>query len=72
MTVTISPETEAMLKVKAKRDGIDPDSAADALIREGLEWEEQDSAEMIARIRRGLEASDAGRAAVRASHFVTK
>ena len=61
MTITISTETEAMLREKAERDGQDINEIADILLAAALEWEAQDRAEAIAGIQRGLEASAAGR-----------
>jgi predicted transcriptional regulator len=61
MTITISPELEARLRERAAREGVDPDSAAEALIALALDWEAQERAEAIAGIQRGLEASAAGR-----------
>jgi predicted transcriptional regulator len=61
MTVTLSPETEAKLRERAEREGRDVSLVADALISAALEWEALDREEALAGIRRGLEASAAGR-----------
>ena len=61
MTITLTPDTEILLKDKANREGVDLNSAADRVIREALEWEAQERLEMLEGIRRGLEDSDAGR-----------
>lgn len=58
MTLTITPNTEALLLAKAERDGGDVNAVADALLADLLA---RDQAEEIAALRVGLEASDAGR-----------
>jgi predicted transcriptional regulator len=58
MTLTITPETEAMLLAKAERDGEDINTLADGLLADLLA---RDQAEEIAALRAGLESSDAGR-----------
>ena len=44
MTITLSPKTEALLLLRAKRDGISVDSAADQLLNEILEADTQEGA----------------------------
>lgn len=61
MSITLTPETEARLREQAVRQGLEPDALADSLLAEALAWEEVDRAEAVEGIRRGLEASDAGR-----------
>jgi predicted transcriptional regulator len=61
MTITITPEVEARLREKALRDGQDVSIIANTLLAEALAWEAQDYAEAVEGIRRGIEASDAGR-----------
>ena len=61
MTITLTPQTEAMLVEKAHRDGIDANPVADALLSAVLQWEIQDESETAEGIERGLVASDAGR-----------
>src|SRR5947207_1445850 len=61
MTITLSPEMEARLRERAAREGKEPELLAEALLYAALDWEAQDRAEAIAGIRRGLEASAAGR-----------
>ncbi len=61
MSITLTPETEAKLREKAAQEGREPDAVADDLLAMALEWESLDRAEAIAGIRRGLEASAAGR-----------
>lgn len=58
MTLTITPNTEALLLAKAERDGEDVNSVADSLLADLLA---RNQAEEIVAIRVGLEASDAGR-----------
>lgn len=58
MTLTITPNTEALLLAKAERDGEDVNAVADALLANLLA---RDQAKEIAVIRVGLQASDAGR-----------
>lgn len=61
MTITISSDLESRLRDRASRTGQDVDSAAEDLLAAALEWESSDREAAIAGIRRGLEASDAGR-----------
>lgn len=61
MTLVIAPETEARLREKARRDGQDVNAVADALLAAALEWDAQERAEAAEGIRRGLEASAAGK-----------
>jgi predicted transcriptional regulator len=61
MTITISPEIEARLRKQAEREGQEMDLLVNRLLATAMEWEAQDREEAIAGIRRGLEASDAGR-----------
>ena len=61
MTITLTPETEALLRQKAESEGTDLNTIADALLKEALQWEAQEQAETLEGIRRGLEASEAGR-----------
>jgi hypothetical protein len=61
MTITLTPQTEAMLIEKPHRDGIDANRVADALLSAVLQWEIQEETETTEGIRRGLDASDAGR-----------
>jgi predicted transcriptional regulator len=61
MTITLSPEAEARLNEKARRDGQDINTVADALILAALDWEARDRAETIEGIRRGDQAAAEGR-----------
>lgn len=58
MTLTLTPNTEALLLAKAERDGEDVNAVADALLADLLAREQ---AEEVAALRVGLESSDAGR-----------
>jgi len=58
MTLTITPQTEAMLLAKAERDGEDINTVADVLLADMLAREQE---EEIAALRVGLASSDAGR-----------
>ncbi len=62
MTLTLTPETETRLREKAVREGQDVNAGADALLRAALEWDAQERAETLEGLRRGIAASDAGRA----------
>jgi hypothetical protein len=61
MTITLTAETEALLRRKVEREGGDLNAIADALLAEVLRWEAQEAAETLEGIQRGLEASDTGR-----------
>lgn len=60
MTITISPQTEALLKEQAGRLGEDADTLADTLLQSVLEEAARDFEEAVEGIRRGLEAGAAG------------
>ena len=61
MPITLNPQTEERLREKAEREGKDMNAVADSLIIAMLEWEAQERAEALEGLRRGIEASDAGR-----------
>ncbi len=61
MTITLSPEAEARLNEKSRRDGKDVNAVADALILAALDWEARDRAEAIEGVRRGDQAAAEGR-----------
>ena len=61
MTLTLTPQTEALLVAKAEREGEDINTLLNALLVYALQEEDRDHAEMIQGIQRGLEASAAGR-----------
>ena len=61
MTITLSPQTEALLNEHAARVGADPNALAEKMVSGCLEWERRDYEDAVAGIRRGFEDSDAGR-----------
>ena len=61
ITITLTPETETLLRQKAEREGIDVNFVADALLGIALRWEAEEGAAMQEGIRRGLEDVNAGR-----------
>lgn len=61
MAIVLTPQTEARLCEKARREGLDLDSLADALIASSLDWEERDLAEAIEGIKAGLKDEAEGR-----------
>lgn len=61
MTLTLQPQTEAMLKARAESEGQDVNQLVNSLLVHALREDDRDDAEMIEGIQRGLEASDAGR-----------
>ena len=61
MTIVLTPKTEVLLRQKAQRDGKDINLVADDLLSTILQWEEEEQTKTLEGIRRGLEASDAGR-----------
>ncbi len=60
MSITLKPETEALLRERAVRDGVDISAIADEIILAGLEWEARDRAEAAESLRLSLAQSDAG------------
>lgn len=61
MTLTLTPQTEAMLKARADSEGQDVNQLVNALLVHALQEDDREDAEMMEGIRCGLEASDAGR-----------
>ncbi len=61
ITLDLEPGVEAYLREKAVREGQATEAVAQALLAWAMAWEAQDQAETLEGIRRGLEASDAGR-----------
>jgi predicted transcriptional regulator len=61
MEVQLTPEIEAQLNDYAVRHGQDPATALSDVLREALEWEQQDYREAVEGIRRGYEDVKAGR-----------
>jgi predicted transcriptional regulator len=59
--ISLKPERRAQLEEYAKRRGQEPAAALDDVLATYLEWEQQDSAEAAAGIRRGYEDVKAGR-----------
>jgi predicted transcriptional regulator len=61
ITVNLSPELEEQLQKKATQRGEALESVAEALLKELLDWETQDSEEAVVGIQRGLDDFEAGR-----------
>ena len=59
--ITLKPETEALLRERAARDGVDISAIADGIVLAGLEWEARDREEAAESLRRSLAQSDAGK-----------
>ncbi len=58
MTLTLTPQTEAMLLAKARREGQDANTLADWLLANLLVHDQEEAVEAL---RVGFESSDAGR-----------
>jgi predicted transcriptional regulator len=61
IVITLSPELETLLLNRAARQGQEVNLVASELLAGALEWQEQDSAEAIEGIQRGLDDFEAGR-----------
>ena len=61
MTITIRPELEARLRQRAAQEGREPEDVVEELLAAALDWSDIDQAEAVEGIRRGLEASAAGK-----------
>ena len=61
ITLDLEPGVEAYLREKAVREGQATETVAQALLAWAMAWEAQDQAETLEGVRRGFEASDAGR-----------
>jgi predicted transcriptional regulator len=61
IVITLSPELETLLLNRAARQGQEVNLVASELLAGVLEWQEQDSAEAIEGIQRGLDDFEAGR-----------
>ncbi len=61
MTITISPQTEAMLQEQSGRFGQDTDTLADSLLQRALEDAARDYEETCEAIAEGLADMEAGR-----------
>lgn len=67
MTITLTPETETRLRERAKRDGQDVSTLADAMLADALasdpdDLTDEEVAQIRVGIRRGLADCEAGRA----------
>ncbi len=60
MTITISPETESILREEAARRGQEADILADTLLAEALAFARREFEETVAGIERGLQAAAEG------------
>lgn len=58
--ITLKPETEALLRERAARDGVGVSVIADEIVLAGLEWQARDREEAAESLRRPLVQSDAG------------
>lgn len=61
MTISLTPNTENLLREKAEREGRDLNIVGDSLLLAALEWEIQDQAETIEGVQRGDQAAAEGR-----------
>jgi predicted transcriptional regulator len=61
IVITLSPELETLLLERAARQGQEVNLVASELLADVLEWQEQDSAEAIEGIQRGLDDFEIGR-----------
>lgn len=61
LTIQLPPEAERLLRERATREGQAAETIASALLADALAWEQEDSAEAVEGIRRGLEDFEAGR-----------
>lgn len=61
MTISISPQTETLLKQQAGRLGQDADTLADTLLQSALEEATRDFEEACQAIEEGLADAEAGR-----------
>jgi predicted transcriptional regulator len=61
IVITLSPELETLLLDRAARQGQEVNLVASKLLAAVLEWQEQDSAEAIEGIQRGLDDFEVGR-----------
>jgi predicted transcriptional regulator len=60
IVITLSPELETLLLDRAARQGQEVNLVASELLADVLEWQEQDSAEAIEGIQRGLDNFEVG------------
>jgi predicted transcriptional regulator len=61
IVITLSPELETLLLDRAAQQGQEVNLVASELLASVLEWQEQDSAEAIEGIQRGLDDFEVGR-----------
>jgi predicted transcriptional regulator len=61
IVITLSPELETLLIDRATRQGQEVNLVASELLAGALEWQEQDSAEAVEGIQRGLDDFEVGR-----------
>ncbi|MBW4553384.1 MAG: hypothetical protein KME35_20065 [Aphanocapsa sp. GSE-SYN-MK-11-07L] len=61
ITITLSPELDALLRDRATQTGQDVNIVASELLASALEWEKQDTKEAIKSIQQGLDDFEAGR-----------
>jgi predicted transcriptional regulator len=61
IVVTLSPELENLLCDRAARQGQEVGLVASELLADVLEWQEQDSEEVIEGIQQGLDDFEVGR-----------
>jgi predicted transcriptional regulator len=60
IVITLSPELETLLLNRAAQQGQEVNLVASELLADVLEWQEQDSAELIEGIQRGLDDFEVG------------
>jgi predicted transcriptional regulator len=61
LTIQLPPETERWLNEKAAEQGQDAAALAAEIVAQALQWEQQDSAEAVAGVQRGLDDFAQGR-----------
>ena len=69
MTIVLPPETEALLREKAAREGHEIGAVANSIIMDVLEAEARDRADAVQGVRLGLEDFAAGRYSTSAAAF---
>lgn len=61
IVVTLNPKLEALLHIRAAKQGQDVNFIASELLASILDWEEKDSEEALKGIQKGLDDFEAGR-----------
>lgn len=61
MSITLTPETEAMLYERAEQTGEDPNALAEVMLRQRLEWDRKDYEGAVAGIHAGMADHERGR-----------